>query len=55
VKDENGDMVADAYNILNMWKNYFCQILNVHGINNVRQTEMHAAESLMPEPSSFEV
>jgi hypothetical protein len=25
VKDENGDMLADSYNILNRWKNYFSQ------------------------------
>jgi hypothetical protein len=29
--------------------------LNVHGINDVRQTEIHAAEQLVPEPSAFEV
>jgi hypothetical protein len=23
VKDENGDLLADPYNILNRWKNYF--------------------------------
>jgi hypothetical protein len=23
VKDENGDVLADSYNILNRWKNYF--------------------------------
>jgi hypothetical protein len=34
-----------------MWKNYFCQLLNCI---DVRQTEMHAAEPLVPEPSSFE-
>jgi hypothetical protein len=22
-KDENGDLLADSHNILNMWKNYF--------------------------------
>jgi len=27
--------------------------LNVHGINDARQTEIHAAEPLVPEPSSF--
>jgi hypothetical protein len=31
VKDEN-DLLADFHNILNRWKNYFCQLLNVHGI-----------------------
>jgi hypothetical protein len=26
VKDENGDLLADSHNILNMWKNYFSQL-----------------------------
>ena len=26
-----------------------------HGVNDVRQTEKHSAEPLMPEPSAFEV
>jgi hypothetical protein len=30
VKDENGDLLADSHNILNKWKNYFSQLLNVH-------------------------
>jgi hypothetical protein len=34
---------------------YFCQLLNVHGVNDVRQTEIHTAEPLVPEPSSYEV
>jgi hypothetical protein len=38
------------HSILNRWKNYFCQLLNVHGVNDVRQTEIHTAE-----PSSSEV
>jgi hypothetical protein len=29
--------------------------LNVHGVKDVRQTEIHTAETLVPEPSSFEV
>jgi hypothetical protein len=28
VKDENGDLLAD-YHILNRWKNYYSQLLNV--------------------------
>jgi hypothetical protein len=39
---------------LNKWENYFCQLLNVHGVNDVRQTEIHTAEPLVPEPSSSE-
>jgi hypothetical protein len=38
VKEENSDLLADSHSILNMWKNYVCQLLNVHGVNDVRQT-----------------
>jgi hypothetical protein len=36
VKDENGDLLADSHSTQNRWKNYFSQLLNVHGVN-VRQ------------------
>jgi hypothetical protein len=36
VKYENGDLV-DSHNILNRWKNYFSQVLNVHNVSDVRQ------------------
>jgi hypothetical protein len=52
VKDEKGDLVADSHSILAWWRNYFFQLLNIHGVNDVRQTEVHTAE---PEPSAFEV
>jgi hypothetical protein len=55
IKDDNDDLLGDFHSVLNRWKNYFCQLLNVHGINYVRQTEMHADETLEPEPSSFGV
>jgi hypothetical protein len=55
VKGENGDLLADSHSILIRWKNYFCQLLNVHGVNDVRQTEIYTAEPLVPEPSSSEV
>jgi hypothetical protein len=29
--------------------------LNIHGVNDVTQTEVHTAEPLVPEPSAFEV
>jgi hypothetical protein len=44
VKDEKGDLVADSHSILARWKNYFFQLVNVHGVNDVRQTEIHTAE-----------
>jgi hypothetical protein len=55
IKEENGDLLADSHSILNRWKNYFCQVLNVHGVNDVRQTKIYTAEPLVPESSSFEV
>ena len=36
-------------------KNYFSQLLNVHGATDVRQEEIHTAEPLVPEPSAFEL
>ena len=33
----------------------FSQLLNVHGFYDVRQTEIHIAEPLVPEPSAIEV
>jgi len=39
VTDENANLLADSHNILNRCRNYFYQLLNVHGFNNVRQTE----------------
>jgi hypothetical protein len=55
VKDKNGNLLADSHSILNGLNNYFCQLLNEHRVNYVRQTEIHTAESLVPEPSLFEV
>jgi hypothetical protein len=55
VKEENGDLLADSHSILNRWKNYFCQLLNVHGVKEVRQTKIHTAEPLVPEPSFSDV
>jgi hypothetical protein len=51
VKDEQGDLVVNSHIILARWRNYFSQILNVHGVNVVRQAEIHTAELLVPEPS----
>jgi len=55
VKDDKGDLVADSHSILAMWMNYFSQLLNVHGVTDVRQTQIHTAEPLVPEPSACEV
>jgi hypothetical protein len=55
VKDEQGDLVIDSHSILARWRNYFYQILNVHGVNDVRQAEIHTAELLVPKPSVSEI
>jgi hypothetical protein len=47
VKDENSDLLADSQNILNRWKKYFSQLLNVHDVSDVRQIEVHTAEKLV--------
>jgi hypothetical protein len=55
VQDERGDVLSDAHKTLKGWKNYFCELLNVHGAGGVRQTEMHTAKPFVPEPSASEV
>ena len=55
VKDDKGDLVADSHSILAWWKNTFSQILNVYGVNDVRQTEIHTAEPIVPKPSASEI
>jgi hypothetical protein len=53
--DENGDLLADSHNILNRWKNYFSQLLNVRRVSDVKQLEIHRTEPLVPDPSPFGV
>ena len=48
-------MVADSHSIMARWRNYFSQILNVHGVSDVRQAEIHTVEPIVPEPSALEV
>jgi hypothetical protein len=46
VKDEKGELVTDTH---------FSQLLNVLDVNDVRQTERHIAEPIVPEPRAFDV
>jgi hypothetical protein len=55
IKDENGNLLADPQSVLNMWKNFFSLVLNIHGVRNVRQKDIQTAEPLVPEPSLVEV
>jgi hypothetical protein len=54
MKEENGDLLADSHNILNGWKKYFSQLLNIHKVSDVRQIQVHTAEPLVPGPSTCE-
>jgi hypothetical protein len=47
VEDENSNLLADTHNILNRWKSYFSQLLNMHNVNDARQIEIHTAEPLV--------
>jgi hypothetical protein len=51
VMNENGDLLADSNTIVNRWKRYFSQLLNMHNMSDVRQT----VEPLVPGPSYPEV
>ena len=48
-------MFTDFHSILAGLRNHFYQLLNIHGINNVRQTEIHTAKPLIPAPSAFKI
>jgi hypothetical protein len=55
IKDENGNLLADPESVLNRRKNFFDQLLNIHGVHDVRQMDIHTAEPLVPEPSLIDV
>jgi hypothetical protein len=55
MKDENGDLLSDSKNILNRWKKYFSQLLNVHSVSDVRQVEIHTAEPFVPDRSEVKI
>jgi hypothetical protein len=55
VKDENVDLLADSNNIINRWKNYFPQLLNVHDVSDVRQMEVQTVEPQVPDLRHLEV
>ena len=55
VKDEKGDLVTDFYSIVAMCRNFFSQLLNLHGVHDIRQIEIQTAEPVVSEPSDNEV
>jgi hypothetical protein len=48
-------LVADSHSILATWRNHFSQLLNLYGFNDIKDTKLHTAEPLVPEPTAFEV
>jgi hypothetical protein len=48
-------LIAYPHSILARWRNYFSQLLNVHGVNEARQAKIHTEEPLVPERSPSEI
>jgi hypothetical protein len=55
INDENGNLIADPQDVLNRWKDFFNQVLNVHGAHDVRQMDIHTVELLVPQPNLVKV
>jgi hypothetical protein len=55
MRDENGNLLTVPQSVLNRWKNFFNQVLNVHGVRDVRQMNIQMDEPLVPKPSLVEV
>jgi hypothetical protein len=55
IKDENGNLLTDPQSVLNRWKIFFNQMLYVHGVHDVRQVDIRAAEPFVPEPTLVKV
>jgi hypothetical protein len=55
IKDENGNVIEAPQSVPNRWKNFFNQVLNVHGVHDVRQMDIHMPEPMVPEHSLVKV
>jgi hypothetical protein len=49
VRDENCEVLADPQSLQLGGKNLFAELLDVHGVRDAGQIEMHGAEQLVPE------
>jgi hypothetical protein len=54
VTHNKGDLITNRHSSLSRCKNHFPQLLNIHGVCYVRQTDIHTAEPLVHEPRAFE-
>ena len=41
VNDEKGDLIVDSYSIVTSWRDYFSQLLNVRGVDDIKHTYIH--------------
>jgi hypothetical protein len=49
------NLVKGTKCVLNTCKKHVSQLLNIQGVNDVRQTEVHTTESVVPEPSVHDI
>jgi len=54
LNDEKGDLVADCTIFWPGLIQFFSQLLNMHGVSDAKQTDIHTAELLAPETSVSE-
>jgi hypothetical protein len=47
-------LITEYRSILARWRDYFSQLLNVHGVNDVWHSEIRTVESMVSELSGFE-
>ena len=47
-------MFTDFHSILARWRNHFSHLLNVPGVIEDRQTEIHTADRVVSEPRALE-
>jgi len=45
----------DSHHILVMWQNHFSQLFSIHGVSDLRQTEIRTAQPIVPELSAIKV
>jgi hypothetical protein len=55
IKDENSNMLIDPQSVMNRWRHFFNQVVNMHGVYYIRQMAIHISEQIVPEPSLVEV
>jgi hypothetical protein len=55
IKDENANLLADPESLVNRWKHFFNQALNIYWVHDFRQIDIHTAEPLVPETSLFKM